>query len=207
MKPNYGSDATEHPTKAYATAQIDDVMTLDDFTKHIAAHGSVYGRGDIYNVLAQAVDCLKEMILNGKKVKLGDLGDFYPVIESTGANTKEDFTADNITRLTVNWTRGEILKNMIGETDLRYVATRAAQSAVAAAERKTSATSFSVTVDKRINDVNFSDADDDSGSTSDNTSSGGSDSGSGSGSDSGSDSGSGSGSDSGSDSGSGMEGE
>lgn len=213
LKANQGADAATYPTKAYATAQVDEVYSLERFARHIADHGSVYSRADVMAVLIQAVDCLRELLLGGNKVSLGDLGAFQPVITSTGANSKDEFTTDNITKIGVRWTPGDDLKDLLGDAELQYVATRAAQAAVQAAERKTTSSTFSVTVDKRINEVKFTDEDDDSGSGTDSgsTSGSGSGSGSGTGSDSGSGSGSGSdtgsGSGSGSDSGSGLEGE
>ena len=55
----------------YASAQCNKVVSLDEFAKHIASHGSVYKRADIGAVLTMAVDCLREMLLNGYKVGLG----------------------------------------------------------------------------------------------------------------------------------------
>lgn len=208
LKNNRGKDSATYPTKAYATAQIDEVYSLDKFAKHIADHGSVYGRGDIYAVLIQAVECLKELILQGKKISLGDLGAFYPTISSVGANTKADFTASNIKKLTVGWTKGSELKNMKDEATFQYVATRAVQAQSAAAERKTTTQDgFTVTITKDAVDSGL-----ESEGDSNNTETG-SDTGSGTGSGTGSDTGSagGSGSDSaggtGSDSAGGLEGE
>ena len=78
---------------------------------------------------------MKEMVLEGKKVYLGELGAFYPAVSSTGATSASEFTAGNIKKLTVNWTRGSDLKNMIHEANFNLVATRASQQAVVAAEK------------------------------------------------------------------------
>ena len=43
----------------YASAQCNKVVSLDEFAKHIASHGSVYKRADIGAVLTMAVDCLR----------------------------------------------------------------------------------------------------------------------------------------------------
>lgn len=202
LKNNRGKDSATYPTKAYATAQFDEVYSLDKFAKHIADHGSVYGRGDIYAVLIQAVECLKELILQGKKISLGDLGAFYPTISSVGANTKADFTASNIKKLTVGWTKGSELKNMKDEATFQYVATRAVQAQSAAAERKTTTQDgFTVTITKDAVDSGL-ESEGDSNNTETET---GSDTGSDTGSAGGSGSGTGSGT--GSDSDSGLEGE
>ena len=63
---------------AFAISQYTDVMTIEKFAKHITSHGSVYSRADISAILYMAVDCMREMLLEGKKIRLGDLGDFSP---------------------------------------------------------------------------------------------------------------------------------
>ena len=98
---NNGKDKQELPQKAYAHLQLSEILSLDDFARHIADHGCVYGRGDISNVLTLAVDCLRELMLQGVKVSLGDLGQFYPSVSSVGAETIAEFTADNIKKVKV----------------------------------------------------------------------------------------------------------
>ena len=39
------------------------------------------------------VGCIKELCLEGKKVKLDNFGFFYPSIRSKGANTEKEFSA------------------------------------------------------------------------------------------------------------------
>ncbi|MDO4497732.1 MAG: DNA-binding protein, partial [Bacteroidales bacterium] len=58
---------------AFAIAQYGDVMTIEKFARHISSHGCVYSRADISAILYLAVDCMREMLLEGKKVRLGDL--------------------------------------------------------------------------------------------------------------------------------------
>ena len=60
---------------AFAVSQYTDIMTIEKFAKHITSHGSVYSRADISAILYMAVDCMREMLLEGKKIRLGDLGD------------------------------------------------------------------------------------------------------------------------------------
>ncbi len=144
VRPNHGKDKDVNPKKAYAALQLSDVVTLDEFAAHIAEHGSVYNRGDIQAILCQSFDCLREMILEGKKVQLGDLGAFYPAIRSTGADTAAEFTAANITCLTVNWSRGTDLKNMVDEASFRLTTSRSVQNAAVAAQKAANGGDFSV---------------------------------------------------------------
>ena len=45
-------------------------MIIEKFAKHITSHGSVYSRADISAILYIAVDCMREMLLEGKKIRL-----------------------------------------------------------------------------------------------------------------------------------------
>ena len=70
--------------KAYASAQYAEVMDINRFAEHIASHGCVYKRADIVAILTMAVDCMREQLLGGQKIQLGDLGDFSISINSIG---------------------------------------------------------------------------------------------------------------------------
>ena len=63
--------------KAYASAQYSEVMDINRFAEHIASHGCVYKRSDIVAILTMSVDCMREQLLAGQKIQLGDLGSFY----------------------------------------------------------------------------------------------------------------------------------
>ena len=86
---------------AFAVAQYSDVMTIEKFARHIATHGCVYSRADISAILYLAVDCMREMLLDGRKIRLGDLGDFSVTLSSKGAESADKFTAANITGVNV----------------------------------------------------------------------------------------------------------
>lgn len=117
--------------KFYATAQINKVMDLEEFAKHIATHGCVYNRADIAAVLTMAVDCLHEMVLNGFKVQLGDLGSFYVSLSSKGTTTAADFNPINdIKSVKVNWERGSEFFDLKEEAEFNQVAIRAVQKRV-----------------------------------------------------------------------------
>lgn len=120
--------------KYYATAQLKGVIDINRFAKHIASHGSVYKRADISAVLTMAVDCLKEMLLEGYKVQLGDLGNFYVSLSSEGANLPQEFNPNiHVKEVKVNWERGTDFYNLKNETEFNLVAIRAIQKKVLAA--------------------------------------------------------------------------
>ena len=115
---------------AYAIAQYADVMTIEKFAKHISTHGCVYSRADISAILYMAVDCMREQLLEGKKIRLGDLGDFSVSLSSKGAETADKFSAQNITGVNVVWDCGQEFKNLIADAEFNLVASRSAQAAV-----------------------------------------------------------------------------
>ena len=73
---------------------------------------------------------MRELLLEGKKIRLGDLGDFSVLLRSKGAETADKFTAQNITGVNVNWECGSEFKNLIEDAEFNLVASRAAQAAV-----------------------------------------------------------------------------
>ena len=125
---------------AFAVSQYTDIVTIEKFAKHITSHGSVYSRADISAILYMAVDCMREMLLEGKKIRLGDLGDFSVLLSSKGAEDADKFTAQNITDVKVQWEPGQQFKTLRDEAEFNLVASRSAQAAVIKAikEGKTS---------------------------------------------------------------------
>lgn len=115
--------------KAYAHAQASEKMTLDEFAEHISSHNCVYDKADVSAVLVKAVKCLRELLLDGKKVSLGDLGEFYATVGSEGANSVAEFENKNVTSVSAVWDKGERLKEMLADAALQQVTTRATQKA------------------------------------------------------------------------------
>ena len=122
---------SELVTKAYGVAQYADVMTIEKFAKHIAEHGCVYSRADISAILYMAVDCMREELLEGKKIRLGDLGDFSLSLVSKGADSADKFNANaHITGINVVWDCGQEFKNLLTDAEFNLVTSRAAQAKV-----------------------------------------------------------------------------
>ena len=115
---------------AFAVAQYADVMTIEKFARHIATHGCVYSRADISAILYMAVDCMREMLLDGRKIRLGDLGDFSVSLTSKGAESADKFTSQNITAVNVVWDCGPEFKNLLADAEFNLVASRSAQAAL-----------------------------------------------------------------------------
>ena len=117
-------------TNYFATAQYTEVMGIEKFARHIADHGTTYSRADIMAILYMAVDCMREQLLEGKKIRLGELGDFSVALSSKGAETAEKFSSQNIQRVTVCWEPGSEFRNLLADAEFNLVATRSAQAAV-----------------------------------------------------------------------------
>lgn len=116
------------PPRYYASPQVSDNVSMDEFCRHIASHGSVYSRADVQSVLAQAVDCLREMLLDGKQVSLGDLGSFRVGLNSKGTMTSDEFNPlHHIKSVHVNWSPGMDFRNLQGDAEWNLVANRRAQ--------------------------------------------------------------------------------
>ena len=115
-------------TKAYGTAQMHDKLTLAEFCEHIAHHNSPFSKGAIMGILTDAVSCLREQMLAGNRVSLGDLGTFGVELACEGARTTEEFNANNIKAVNVRWTPGDRFKNLRAEAEFQLVPTRAAQA-------------------------------------------------------------------------------
>ena len=126
-----------HPEKgalAYAKPQVSEVMSFRKFVQHIAEHGG-YTRGKVKGVLSDMCTCLVEMLLEGKKVQLEELGDFWISLSSEGAETVEKFSANNIKAVNIVFTPGVDFENLISKAEFETVASRAAQAATLKAEK------------------------------------------------------------------------
>ena len=112
--PQTGDNAGK--TKWYATVVTDREMSFEDFVTHIADHTSPFSRGTVHGVLMDTLDCLQELILDGKSVRLGELGLFSIGIKSRPEDTKADVTAQSvqdvhlIVRNTKTWSNAELAK-------------------------------------------------------------------------------------------------
>ncbi len=133
MQPN-PVDESAAP-KAYAKAQMREVMTFGMFVNHIAEHNGVFSRGTVKGVLSDACSCLVEQLLEGKKVQLGELGNFWISLTSVGASSLEEFSASNIKAVNILFTPGEDFTNLIDKARFNLVASRVAQAATLKTEK------------------------------------------------------------------------
>ena len=114
-------------TMAYGTAQMNEKVSFDQFCKHIADHNSPFSKGTIQGILTDAVACLKEQLLAGNRVVLGDLGTFSVELSTKAAKTTDDFNANNIEAVNVNWLPGRPFRNLRDQATFQLVPSRKAQ--------------------------------------------------------------------------------
>ena len=85
---------------------------------------------DLAAILYLTVDCMREQLLEGKKIRLGDLGDFSVSLSSKGVEDPNAFNAQNITGVKVIWEPGAEFKSLRDDAEFNLVASRDAQAAV-----------------------------------------------------------------------------
>ena len=124
----------EDARKAYAFLQSRGTLTIEDIADHIVSHGCNYDRGDIVAILVKLVSCSKELMLDGYRLQLGDLGNLYLTVRSEGAESKEKFTRANIKAVNVNFSASKQYDDLIQHVSLPKVPTRKAVAAALAAE-------------------------------------------------------------------------
>ena len=122
------ADYAQVGTAAYGTAQIHDNLDFDEFVQHVADHNSPFSKGTIKGVLTDAVACIREQLLAGNKVTLGDLGAFHVELACEAADATDEFTAANIKEVNVRWTPGKNFKNLRDEAEFQVVPSRKAQA-------------------------------------------------------------------------------
>ena len=100
----------------YATVVTDREMSFEEFVDHISSHNSPYSRGTVHGVMMDMLDCMKELILDGKSVRLGDLGLFSIGMSSRGEVTRDKVTSASVQDIhllvknTKNWSNAELKK-------------------------------------------------------------------------------------------------
>lgn len=87
-------EGENHPCNGlwYARPVITETLDIVALAKHMAKHNTPFSPGVIKGVLADMVACIKELILDGKNVKLDDLAIFsVGIVSDHGAESAEAF--------------------------------------------------------------------------------------------------------------------
>ena len=122
------------PKKAYAFLQSRGTLAIDEIADHMVAYGCSYDRGDIIAILVKLVSCSKELMLDGYRIELGDLGKLFLSCQSEGAPSKEKFTRANIKCINVNFSSSKQFDDLLQHVSLHKAPTRKAVAAALEAE-------------------------------------------------------------------------
>ena len=77
----------------FAYPVIEETVDLDALAEHMSNHNTPYSKGAITGMLKDMVSCIKELLLEGKNVKIADLAIFSLGIKNNcGAVSEEAFT-------------------------------------------------------------------------------------------------------------------
>ena len=126
----------EMGNKTFPMAQYAQNLSMNDMAVHMASHGSKYLKGDILAVATQLVDCIREQLLLGNRVNLGDLGTFYAAIIGEAAPNAESWNTSLIEDVKVRWAPSSQFESLINDATFIYVGTRKAQAKAREAERE-----------------------------------------------------------------------
>lgn len=121
-------------TKAYGNLQLTGVVSIDELAAHMAEHNTVFSKGTIVGVLSDLGGCMRELILQGYKIQLGHIGSFEPTITTKGQTKVEDFSAQDITDMKVNFELGSDFDNLLRDAQFEKTSTRATQKKAIADE-------------------------------------------------------------------------
>ena len=82
----------------YARPVINETFDTEMLSKHMSKHNTPFSPGVIKGVLADMISCIKELILDGKNVKLDDLAIFsVGIVSKKGAASAKALTVtDNV---------------------------------------------------------------------------------------------------------------
>ena len=122
LKQNKNSKSAAYG-KFFAYPVIEETINLDALAEHMSNHNTPYSKGAIKGMLTDMVSCIKELLLEGKNVKIADLAIFSLGIKNNGgAVSEEAFTVSkNIkgVKLRARATGELIAKNLNLEATLK----------------------------------------------------------------------------------------
>ena len=77
----------------FAYPVLEETIDLDGLADHMSHHNSPYTKGTIKGQITDMISCIKELLLDGKNVKIDDLAIFSLGIKNKkgGAATEEEF--------------------------------------------------------------------------------------------------------------------
>lgn len=121
--------------RTFPVAQYAQLLDLQAMAEHMESHSSKYNKGDVMAVATQLTSCIREQLLLGNKVELGDLGAFAVTLISDAADNADSFNTAMIKKVKVKWEPSPEFIDLIDEAQFVFVGSRKSQAEARKAER------------------------------------------------------------------------
>ena len=89
--------------KYYGRVKATKTLNTTQLANHIAEHGSIITEDVLLSTINKMTKCIKELLKDGKNVKLDGLGTFYLSANTEGVANEKDFTANNVKAIRVKF--------------------------------------------------------------------------------------------------------
>ena len=118
LVPRNNPQDTAAPQRYYAKVEPNGKRTLKNLSERVASHTTM-SAPDVYGVLMSLEEEIVAALKDGAQVELGDLCIFYPLLQSDGVDTPEDFnTTSHIKRKSIRIRPKQSLANKMADVPL-----------------------------------------------------------------------------------------
>ena len=130
LRPSIPGDKTSEK-KIYGQIQQRETIGLRTLATHIHEHGSSFSVGTLQGVLADMVECTRELLKQGYSVDFEGLMRLYVTVNSQGVDEVGDFNPSvHFTRINLRGDVDDDVQNFLNSTpEFEYVMTREEQAA------------------------------------------------------------------------------
>ncbi|WP_455638447.1 HU family DNA-binding protein [Parabacteroides sp.] len=113
-------DAAEGAQKFYASVNSNGMLAYKQMCESIAAY-STASPGDVHLVLDGLLFVLKDSLLRGEIVQMGDFGNFQINVGSSGTSTAEEFKANLIRKPRIVFRPSVSLKEILNKVSFERI--------------------------------------------------------------------------------------
>ncbi|MCD8303171.1 MAG: hypothetical protein LUC44_09185 [Prevotellaceae bacterium] len=117
----------EKSGKIYATAQNSGVVKTEALAREVAQMSCMIDKYSVLTVIDLLAKCIRMRLLDGKRVELGELGDFYTVLKSEGSDQEKNYAESKIKDVRVKWEPGKHFCDLMCHAKFHRVTTRKSQ--------------------------------------------------------------------------------
>ncbi len=108
------------PKKFYPSVVASEKVTLRDIVKRVAEMSTV-SPADTVAVVEALLAIIPEELSRGNIVRMGEFGSFWLRIHSSGEETEEDVSRENVSRVLPRFTPGKEFKQALQTLNFRAV--------------------------------------------------------------------------------------